>query len=471
VKRKRDIASIIADPAGFSTAVLGMELYPKQAAVLHALMQPGCRLSFRSCNEGGKTARVIAGAILWHLALFPQGRIVSTSGSFRQVKDQLVPALHTYRSRFPRFKFFQSPRVETEHVNGFWEGFSTNDAGKFEGHHEDGPMRPLMIIVDEAKTVSDEIFQAVERCKPTRLLIASSPGYAEGEFYRSHTTKSKFYQCFKQSADECKHWRPEDIAALRDKWGPNHPLVRSMIDAEFMEMVEDAIVELRALENLIANPPPEDIKGQRKAFCDFSWGGDGDENVLALRRGNLVTLEECFRADNLHAICGRFIAGFARLGLQPWEIEGDEGGGGKLIIDQLASMGWSIGRVNNGSAPRFDEHYASVAAEMWFEGAGMIQRREVILPDDDDLRGQLLDRKRVPHNKGKLAIESKRDMRERNVPSPDRADAVLGAMSPLINHRSVMVMGNDRELASDLIQQMEAVGSGGGNVLPGSHFG
>ena len=179
MKRKRDIASIIADPAGFATAALGMELYPKQAAVLHALMQPGCRISFRSCNEGGKTARVIAGAILWHLAMFPMGRIISTSGSFRQVKDQLVPALHTYRTRFPRFKFFQSPRIETEHVNGFWEGFSTNDAGKFEGHHEDGPMRPLMIIVDEAKTVSDEIFQAVERCKPTRLLIASSPGYAE----------------------------------------------------------------------------------------------------------------------------------------------------------------------------------------------------------------------------------------------------------------------------------------------------
>jgi len=184
-----------------------------------------------------------------------------------------------------------------------------------------------------------------------------------------------------------------------------------------------------------------------------------------------VTLEECFRADNLHAICGRFIAGFARLGLQPWEIEGDEGGGGKLIIDQLASMGWSIGRVNNGSAPRFDEHYASVAAEMWFEGAGMIQRREVILPDDDDLRGQLLDRKRVPHNKGKLAIESKRDMRLRNVPSPDRADAVLGAMSPLMQHRSVMVMGNDPELASDLINQMERVGGGSGYMLPGSNFG
>jgi hypothetical protein len=59
-------------------------------------------------------------------------------------------------------------------------------------------------------------------------------------------------------------------------------------------------------------------------------------------------------------------------------------------MDQLAAMGWSIGRVNNGSAPRFCEHYANVASEMWFEGAMQIQRREIILPTDDDLRGQLL---------------------------------------------------------------------------------
>lgn len=457
-----------AMPDAFAANVLGMDLYPRQRDVLRAIAPAGSAVSFRSCNEGGKTKRVICAAVLWHLTAFPKGQIISTSGSYRQIKDQLLPSLHGFSNRFPRWTFLHTPRIETESVNCFWEGFSTNDAGKFEGHHADMDA-PLLIIVDEAKTVRDDIFQAIERCKPTRLLIASSPGYAEGEFYRSHTTKAKFYQTFTQRASECPHWKAGDIARLAEKWGVEHPLYKSMVNADFMEMTEDAVIDLKALEDLMADPPMEK-RGDKKAFCDFAWGGDGDENALAFRDGNVVTLEETFRADNLHAICGRFIAAFTRLGLKQDQIDGDEGGGGKLIIDQLQAMGWRINRVNNGEAPRFSDHYANLGAEMWNEGALQIARRQVILPDDDDLRAQMLDRKRIPHAKGKLAIESKRDMKKRNVASPDRADAVFGCMTPIRRLNSVNL--SSRQQAGTFIEQLRELNENEQqHEIPGGHFG
>jgi hypothetical protein len=424
-------------PDVFAERVLKMQLYPKQREVLRALADPGCAISFRSCNEGGKTSRVICAAILWHLGAFPESPVISTSGSIRQIRDQLVPALHAYRSQFPNWDFWRTPRIETGNPKCFWEGFSTDEGGKFEGHHAGGPDEPLLIIVDEAKTVKDDIFQAIERCKPTRLLIASSPGYAEGEFYRSQTTRAQFYRTFVQRASDCPHWKKDEIERLREKWGESHPLFRSMVLAEFMESVSDGVVELKSLEDLMANPPIQRKAGrdpgQFKAFCDFAWGGrcDGDENVLALRDGNVIRLEETFRAGDLNSICGRFVAAFIRLGLEAWQIEGDEGGGGKLICDKLKEMGWPINRVNNGAAPRYCQHYANLAAEMWFEGAKQIGRREIVLPDDDELRAQILDRKRVSNAQGKLAIESKSDMKKRGVHSPDRADAVFGAMTPI----------------------------------------
>jgi hypothetical protein len=437
----------VARPDGFATAVLGMQLYPKQREVLRALWRPGAAVSFRSCNEGGKTKRIICAAILWHLAHYPKGHVISTSGTYCQIQDQLVPALHTYRHLFPNWTFLRTPRIEAGSISCFWEGFSTDEAGKFEGHHADGPDAPLLIIVDEAKTVKDDIFEAIERCKPTRLLVASSPGYAEGEFYRSQTTRAKFYQTFVQRATECPHWQLEEMEKLREKWGEGHPLYRSMVMAEFMEAVADAVVGLKALEDLMANPPVARRAGrdpwQLKAFCDFAWSSDGDENVLALRDGNVVTLEETFRADNLDAVCGRFIAAFSRLGLKPYQIDGDEGGGGKLICDRLQSMGWKINRVNNGAAPKYCQHYANLAAEMWFEGAKQIERREIILPDDDDLRAQMLDRKRVPNAQGKLAVESKSDMKKRGVYSPDRADAVFGAMTPVRRSQSFNLISRE----------------------------
>ena len=311
-----------------------------------------------------------------------------------------------------------------------------------------------MIIVDEAKTVKDDIFEAIERCKPTRLLIASSPGYAEGEFYRSHTIRKKYYETFVQRASECPHWKRQDIDKLRDKWGTDHILFKSMVMAEFMESVADAVVGLKAVEDLIADPPMEKRAGggiggnggntQRKAFCDFAWSGDGDENVLAYRDGNVVTIEETFQGDNIDAICGRFIAAFNRLGLRAHQIDGDEGGGGKLICDRLQNLGWRINRVNNGAPPRYSQHYANLAAEMWFEGAQQIARREIILPNDDTLRAQMLDRKRVPNPRGKLAVESKSDMKKRGVGSPDRADAVFGAMTPVRQWQSVNITNGNQ---------------------------
>ena len=467
-----DPATVLARPDGFAEAVLGLSLYPRQREVLQALAPAGAAVSFRSCNEGGKTRRVIGPAILWHLAMFPRGHIISTSGSYRQIKDQLLPALHTFAHLFPHWKFLNTPRIETGNLNCFWEGFSTNDAGKFEGHHADGPDQPLMIIVDEAKTVKDDIFQAIERCKPTRLLLASSPGYAEGEFFRSQTTKARFYKTFVQRATDCPHWQPAEIAKLRAKWGDQHPLFKSMVEADFMESVADAVIDLRTLEDLLASPPPWQ-PGERRAFCDFAWSGDGDENVLAVREGNRVMLAEVFRADNLHTICARFVAAFHRLGLRATEIAGDEGGGGKLICDQLAAMGWRIQRVNNGARPR-DEHYANLAAEYWFEGAQQIARREIILPDDSDLRAQLLDRKRQPQAQGKLAIESKRDLKARGGTSPDRADAVLGAMAPLRQINSVNLGGEGPGHAPSFAEQVRAWNEeteAGSHDLPGAYFG
>jgi phage terminase large subunit len=467
---KNDPAGILASPSGFARAALGMDLYPKQAAVLDALAPAGSWVSFRSCNEGGKTKRVITAAILWHLSMFPRGQVISTSGSFRQIKDQLLPSLRAYGPRFPRWRFFETPRIETESVNCFWQGLSTNDAGKFEGYHA-GPDAPLLIIVDEAKTVKNPIFEAVERCKPTRVLLASSPGYAEGEFYRSHTTRAQFYKTFKQRADECPHITKEEIAKIRAKWRGT-PLEASMLDAEFMEFVANAIVDLKALEDLMAEPPEREA-GDRHAFCDFAWGGDGDENVLALRDGNLVTLPLTFLAGDLHSICGRFVSQFVKLGLKPEEISGDEGGGGKLVIDQLHAMGWPIGRVNNGAAPRFDDHYANAGAEMWFEGAKKIVRREVILPDDNEMKAQMLNRKKIPHIKGKLAIEHKKDMKKGNreggpASSPDRADAVFGSLMPPLQLRSFATGPGSARTFGEQLSEYNALHSDDSD-LPGAY--
>jgi hypothetical protein len=86
--------------------------------------------------------------------------------------------------------------------------------------------------------------------------------------------------------------------------------------------------------------------------------------------------------------------------------------------------------VNNGSAADKPEAYANKGAEIWFEARVKIEKGEIILPNDPELVAQLTSRRGWPDSKGRLQLESKADMRSRGLPSPDRADAVLGAMLP-----------------------------------------
>lgn len=420
-------------PSVFAKRVLGLNLYPIQCKVVDSLAAPDTKTTFAACNNAGKTGLCITTLILWHLSLWPKGKIISTSGSFNQITLQLQNALVRYRDIFEDVLDFYQCLIKTKE-GGFWSGFSTNDPGKAEGHHAFGAERPLMIIVDEAKTVPDNIFEALARCSdtdtPTRVLYASSPGFAEGAFFRSHSSKSTKFTKIWQHAEDTPHISAQQIKDLRAEWVGFPAFADSMLGHAFMPMVEDAVISMRDLDYCMANPP-EWRPGVARAFCDFAFSTDGDENVLAVCNGNRITLEACFHADNLNDICDRFVQEFRRLDLKPGNISGDEGGGGKMVCDELDNRGYCINRVNNGSPATDSEHYVTYAAEVWYEASKKINSRSVILPDDISMRGQALSRKRIKGSQGRLNIESKRDMKARGVTSPDRFETVVNAIAPI----------------------------------------
>jgi hypothetical protein len=58
----------------------------------------------------------------------------------------------------------------------------------------------------------------------------------------------------------------------------------------------------------------------------------------------------------------------------------------------------------------------------------MIERRQIIIPNDEKLIAQLTSRRKLYDSKGREKLESKADLRARGVESPDRADALIGAI-------------------------------------------
>lgn len=433
----------LAVPSIYAQAVLGMDLYPKQAKAVDSIQvfhpQKHVQVSISACNGAGKTTRLIPAMVLWFLSFFPRGKCKITSASWTQVEDQLYPALLRYKERYPRWRWFETPYIETRD-QGFMRCFSTNEPGKAEGDHEDGVESPLLFIVDEAKSAQPWLRGVLEgRVRPTILVLMSSHGFAEGWFYESQTVNKADYTVINIAAEDCPHISPKEIDDIKKKWSGNPAFADSILGRGFIPLVEGAVINYKALDALLTNPPTFK-DGDRAAFCDFAWSNLGAENTMAVRRGNKIHLRARFHCDHLvcrhekdtPGIVERFISEFVQEGLEPHQITGDEGSGGKLVMDELEKRGWPINRFSWGSPAEDNEHYASAGAELWFHGATHIVRKSFILDingaDMDDIRGQLLNRKQVFNKQGKLAIESKQDMLERGVPSPDCADAILGAM-------------------------------------------
>jgi len=224
--------------------------------------------------------------------------------------------------------------------------------------------------------------------------------------------------------------------------GLQSPLVGSSIFAEFMEFVEGAVLSLADVERCLG-VPPRAHGGERHGRCDFAGGGD--ENCFALRVGNRVEIRDAWVDRDTLAAAGRFVKNFVAArdehGLRADEIDGDADGMGAVMVRDIAALGWDIGKFHGGSPAADAARYKNRISEEWHEGAEQIRRSQVIIPDDSVLKVQLTNRKAkvdlMGKPPGRLWLEGKDDLKRRGVASPDRADALLGAMAPLRARGSV----------------------------------
>ena len=432
--RHEAVAKALGDPANYARLRLGLKLHPVQAAVLRDLFKRGSRVSFRCGNETGKSSVVAVSAVLYAIEIL-NGQVVSTAGAWRQVTEQLVPNLKRQAHKFTGWEFLDSA-ISVNSVRRYL-GFSTTDEGKFQGFHSTADM-PLLVIIDEAAAVPAGIFGAAEeRCNPDYFLAMGSPLDPAGTFYDIETRLAKFYVHHKLPQTECttdKGWWIDPVLIQRkiEKYGREHPLVLSNVFGEFSSRVENALLSLRQFNDCLELARVNDHDTGRHAFVDVAGGIC--KNVFAVRQGNKVWIERKWIEQSEMATCGEVLAIAARLktsiGLKSEEITIDASGAGKPMADRLREMGLNVHRFTGQSKPRFDFDYANSISEVWGTFASKIKSRDIVLPNDDDLRMQVLSRTLKRNSTGKFQIESKEDYLARGMASPDEADACAGCSMP-----------------------------------------
>ena len=420
-------------PLSFAEVVLKTELYDWQAEILFAIEKGSSRNRVKMAvvcpNGAGKSTRIVATAALRWLYKNPRGRVVITTADSKQLDAQIMPALALHRSVFARRGWEFLARSIRTPEGGFLLSFTTDEPGRAEGHHS-APEVPLLIIADEAKSIEEPIFEAFDRCTYNVLLLISSPGLMQGRLYNCFTSQRDQWFTFQVGLEDCPHVSQERIDDVIASYGADHPFTRSTLYGEFMSEEEGTTfaVSLKALQALVDNPPFARLDPrERVAFCDFAAGGD--ENVLAIRNGNKLEHLVCWRNRDTMAGIGQFILEFRKAGLEAKQIWGDNGGMGKVMIDALAQAGWAINRFGFGDKPGNEFGFVSRGAEAWFNFGRQVTNQELALIRDETLIAQLTSRKTTCDSRGRIKLESKDELRNRGLKSPDRADAVVGAFA------------------------------------------
>jgi hypothetical protein len=397
-----------------------------------------------------------------------RSRTIVTSASHKQLKNQTENYIREYSNKLNQTLqelqiHDKALVVKKQHIGCNLTGseivlFVTDEPGNAEGYHPfpdyshnidikeptiiDGEMiypgGDLTIIQNEAKSIPNDIDEAIGRCTYNRLLKISSPGHTAGHFYADYTKSVVYPAAYvvgkiysrRVTSYDCPHISPAKIEQDRDYYGENSPIFRSKHLALFTSVGEQVVILRESLTSCLAfNAEPCNIGLGRRAGLDLAQGGD--ENTLYIFDENVLFGYEAFTMSDTFQASIIIVDMFNKYGLKESNIWADDGVAGHGHIDNIRASGWNINRVRNQSPAIVKQHYGNRGAELWFNFARLIQEKKLNLAKAPSKAIDQLSSRYYKQQEtlGKLILESKKEARANGHSSPDHADAMVLAFT------------------------------------------
>lgn len=435
------------------------------------------RVSVKSGQGVGKTG-LEAALLLWFLVCFPYPRIVATAPTKQQLHDVLWSEVDKWMNNSPLLPMLLKWTKTYVYMIGYEKRWfavarTATKPENMQGFHADN----MLFIVDEASGVADPIMEAITGTLAganNKLLLMGNPTKKSGTFYDSHTKDRALYRCHTVNADLSKRTNKENIASMKRKYGENSNVVRVRVYGEFPEQEDDVFIPISFLEQSVqtelsdvtakafgqyrdghGNLQPADVRGVKliEIGCDVARFGD-DKTCIGYRVNEVVRIykkyngkDTTWTASNIAILYKDLCSRFKFEGQIAVKV--DDGGVGGGVVDQLKALkrnnktefeNMVIIPVNFGQPIKNHKYYADTTTYMMgvvreliapYDESGNKHAPEIILPDDSDLIGQLSCRKYGFNSNAKQKVESKQEMKDRGLDSPDEADCVLLVCLPV----------------------------------------
>lgn len=403
------------------------------------------KVTIRSGQGVGKTSFEAASA-LWFLCCFPYSRVVATAPTRQQLNDVLWAEISKWQSKSLLLKKLLKWTKTRIYVVGQEERWfavarTATKPENMQGFHEDN----MLFIVDEASGVADPIMEAILATlsgKNNKLLMCGNPTKASGVFYESHMKDSNFYKHHKVSSLDSTRTNKDNINLLIKKYGVESNVVRVRVYGEFPIDEDDVFITTAAVHKGFNTEKNIDIIETIDIGVDVARFGD-DNTVIAQKINNTVLplkirhgYDTAESADEIVYIARYLKATYGFKGKIYLKIDDTGVGGGvtdsvRKIKNTQGNLDWLIIMPVNFNMSVNHAYYHDFNTVLWGNLKDLLEEGSIALPPDEDLEGELTSRKKEFATNGKIKIETKKQMKERGLLSPDRGDAVALAVYPI----------------------------------------
>jgi phage terminase large subunit len=426
------VARYARDPVGFVREVLGVEPDPWQLEALEALARGETRLSIRSGHGVGKST-FASWALIWFGCCHYPFKAVVTAPTAPQLWDALWAELLRWFRKLPstwqELWAITSDRVELKaRPEEAFISARTSSADRpeaMQGVHSAW----VLLVVDEASGVPEAVFEAARGSMSTPgavTVMLGNPTRTVGTFHRSHTRDRGRWWTRRVSSTDSPRVDPAFVADIADSYGLESNAYRVRVLGEFPVQEGDTLIGAGLVEEAMRRLVEVPLGGDELWGLDVARFG-ADASCLVKRRGNVVTEPpRRWRGLDTMGLVGAIVDEWEsqEAAYRPSLIVVDVIGIGAGVADRLHELRLPVLGLNVAESPSTGQRYMRLRDEIWDRTKKWLESRKVSLPLDEQLRDDLVGPRYGFTSDGKLRVESKDEMRKRDLPSPDSADAL-----------------------------------------------
>jgi hypothetical protein len=380
----------------------------------------------------GKSAGI--GMIVnWALSTCEDCKVVITANTENQLRTKTSPEVGKWQrmSITSHWLDVQSTSVSSrdkDHAKTWRADFtpwSENNTEAFAGLHNKG--KRIVLIFDEASAIADKVWEVAEGAltdEDTEIIWIAfgNPTRNSGRFRECFRRFKHRWICRQIDSRTVDGTNKAQIAKWAEDYGEDSDFFKVRVRGLFPSMSARQFIGEVDVTNAYGKVlRPEQYSFAPKILtCDPAWEGD-DELVIGLRQGLAFRILHRMAKNDNDLVVAQILARyedeeqadavFVDAGYGTGVVSAGQGMGRDWVLVWFASASGEIGCLNKRA-----EMWK--AARDWLKGGGAI-------PADPTLRDELQAPEIVPRIDGKTQIESKKEMKARGVPSPNRADSLV----------------------------------------------